>query len=97
MPWSLKQHPGRTDLRAWAGTAAWERGQQYANAGRVVHLDTDREQIIAQVQGSEVYEVRFWLRGNQLQYSCSCPAAAEGAFCKHCVAVGLVCAAEIGD
>lgn len=93
MTWSLKQHLDRTDLRARAGTAAWERGQQYATAGRVVHPAADREQIIAQVQGEAVYEVRFWLRGNQLQYSCSCPAAAEGAFCKHCVAVGLVCAA----
>jgi uncharacterized Zn finger protein len=42
------------------------------------------------VQGTHAYRVRLGVdAGGQVECSCSCPAAADGAWCKHCVAVGL--------
>ncbi|MBI4852730.1 MAG: SWIM zinc finger family protein [Acidobacteria bacterium] len=73
------------------GNITLERGQHYAFNGRVISLTQSEDiAIIAQVQGSQLYDVRFWLKGKILQYSCTCPFAIEGAFCKHCVAVGIV-------
>ena len=76
-------------LRHLAGAAAYDRGVAVWHRGQVVTLSRQGETITAQVSGTRLYEVRLWIRAGRLQYTCACPAAAEGAFCKHCVAVGL--------
>lgn len=75
-------------LRRLAGAAAYERGVAYFQQGQVVALTRQGETVTAQVNGTRRYEVRLWMRAGRLQYTCDCPAAAEGAFCKHCVAAG---------
>jgi uncharacterized Zn finger protein len=67
----------------------WERGQDYVAQARVLSLTITSHRIAAAVQGSQLYQVSFWRKGKILQYSCTCPFACEGAFCKHCVAVAL--------
>ena len=76
-------------LRTLAGKLVYERGAAYSQRGQVLSWVEAAETITAQVQGTQRYEVRLWLRTGQLQYSCTCLFAAEGAFCKHLVAVGL--------
>jgi len=34
--------------------------------------------------------VKLWIKRGSLEYACTCPVGADGAFCKHCVAVGIV-------
>jgi len=87
---SLRRLLGPQQLRERAGKQVFERGQHYAASGRVASLAVADDTVTALVQGTQVYEVRLWLRGGELQYSCTCPFAAEGAFCKHCVTVGLL-------
>jgi uncharacterized Zn finger protein len=80
-------------LRVLAGAGVYARGEDYVAAGRVRRMKFDGARITAQVSGQQLfYTVRLWRRGDELQFSCDCPFAAEGAFCKHCVAVGLACA-----
>lgn len=74
-----------------AGKATFERGQDYVTKGLVLSISKKTDKLItAQVQGSQLYEVNLWLKAKTLQYSCNCPFALEGAFCKHCVAVSIV-------
>jgi uncharacterized Zn finger protein len=88
---SLKKLLNEQELYKLAGYRTFERGQHYAANGRVVSLaELENQVITAQVQGSQLYEVRLWLKGKNLQYSCTCLFAVQGAFCKHCVAVSLI-------
>lgn len=87
---SLAQMLDQQSLRELAGATAFERGQAYAAAGRVISLTAAGHTASAQVQGARIYEVRLWKKGKKLQYSCTCPYALEGAFCKHCVAACLI-------
>jgi len=45
--------------------------------------------LVAQVTGKQAYRVSIWINGDRLGYVCSCPAGADGDFCKHCVAVAI--------
>jgi len=76
-------------LRKIAGPAYFERGEGYFAEGRVRGLIEDGESLSAQVRGTEDYRVKLWVEDGQLAASCTCPLGEEGAFCKHCVAVGL--------
>lgn len=79
---------GQLDLWQLAGQGPYERGEQYVDA--VMDLRDVRDGVRATVQGGELYQVQLsWASGN-LVGDCSCPAASDGGFCKHCVAVGLV-------
>ena len=79
----------RVTLRQLAGAAAYERGVAYWEHGQVEEVSCQDETLTANVRGTVRYEVQLWIRAGRLQASCSCLAAAEGACCKHCVAVGL--------
>lgn len=46
--------------------------------------------VRAIVEGTESYRVQLSWADGELLGDCSCPMGSEGAFCKHCVAVGLV-------
>lgn len=76
-------------LKERAGTAAFERGEKYFADGAVSQLHVAADKISANVEGTETYKVALWEKRNELAWRCSCPRAADGYFCKHCVSVGL--------
>jgi uncharacterized Zn finger protein len=77
-----------------AGKRSFERGEDYFASGQVGSLERHASAITARVQGTRPYRVKLWVDDGELEYSCTCPVAADGAFCKHCVAVGLASAGE---
>jgi tetratricopeptide (TPR) repeat protein len=64
------------------------RGESYRNSGAVEITALTTAAVAADVQGTHRYEVRFDVSGHP-EWSCTCPAAVDGDFCKHCVAVAL--------
>ncbi len=81
-------------LKKLAGATAFQRGEDYFSAGVVERLRVAGEKISACVEGSETYRVELWNDNDELGYDCTCPRAADGFFCKHCVAVGLAWLSE---
>ncbi len=79
----------RKSLEELAGTAAFQRGEEYFYANAVSHLSDDGTKLTARVTGTENYRVELWVDDGNLGYDCTCPRAADGYFCKHCVAAGL--------
>ncbi|WP_428122656.1 SWIM zinc finger family protein [Candidatus Poriferisodalis sp.] len=41
------------------------------------------------VRGTVPYIVELWTDNGEPRWSCTCPAAKDGSFCKHCVATAL--------
>ena len=79
------------DLRRAAGPVSYARGLGYLD--RVAELTVAGMWVTASVFGNDVYRVRLSFGdkgGGGLRGDCSCPFGAEGNFCKHCVATGLV-------
>jgi uncharacterized Zn finger protein len=78
-------------LEALAGGRSFARGVEYAAGGAVGRLEIAKDVVLATVHGSHSYRVRLGDGGasGRLEFSCSCAVGVEGAFCKHCVAVGL--------
>ncbi|MDP2784122.1 MAG: SWIM zinc finger family protein [Sulfurimicrobium sp.] len=87
----LITHASLEDL---AGTTAFRRGEEYFSVGAVGHLRVTDDKIAARVEGTETYQVELRDDDGDLAYDCTCPRAADGYFCKHCVAVGLAWLAE---
>ena len=83
-------------LRALAWGHSFERGSDYAANGRVKRLKVGEAEATATVRGTRAYRVRLWLEDGAPRFSCTCPVADDGLFCKHCVAVGLMAAAACG-
>lgn len=79
----------RRTLRRMAGTPSFERGEDYFANAQVSSSVEHEGTISAKVQGTRPYRVKLWVEDGELEYSCTCPVGADGAFCKHCVAVGL--------
>lgn len=84
----------RASLEEMAGTTAFQRGEAYFADGTVDRLRVTDDKITARVDGSETYQVELSLADDDLAWDCTCPRAADGYFCKHCVAVGLAWLAE---
>src|SRR3990170_5161903 len=84
----------RAALEDLAGTTAFQRGAQYLAGGAVGRLRVTNDKITAGVEGTQTYQVELRDGGGDLAYDCTCPRAADGYFCKHCVAVGLAWLAE---
>lgn len=64
-----------------------DRGRTYWRAGNVLTLEANGDTIAATVEGSEEYDVRIDLRGNEIaNMSCTCPYAQGGENCKHMAA-----------
>ena len=76
-------------LRDATNLTYWERGEAYFAEGRVGSIMRDGESIVAKVKGTRNYTVTLSAEGGEVQGECTCPLGDEGAFCKHCVAVGL--------
>lgn len=88
--WRFDDLPHVTD----AGSLS--RGHAYARQGRVVTLRRGGGVVRGEVQGSDLYRVRL----GEGTWECDCPIGAEGAFCKHCVAVAIVAeqdGPDVGD
>lgn len=79
----------RAALRDYAGEVIYQRGESYFRTGAVSRLRDEGGKVSARVSGSSAYRVELWTGGAEFHYDCTCPHAAEGNFCKHCVAVGL--------
>src|SRR5687767_444627 len=73
-----------------AGGVSFERGEDYFLDGQVKALAEHGRTITAKVQGTRPYQVKLWIEDEDLEYLCTCPMGADGDFCKHCVAVGLM-------
>ena len=85
----LKTLLTRLKLRRLAGDKAFELGTEYFTAGRVVSVTEHGGKLSGTVQGTEEYQVSLSVEGRALSFDCNCPMGVEGAFCRHCVAVGL--------
>jgi uncharacterized Zn finger protein len=83
------------DLHAAAGAASFRRGRDYVVA--VEDVQPTALGVRARVRGGDTYEVWLGRDGERLVGECDCPFGADGNFCKHCVAVGLVLIAEGGE
>jgi uncharacterized Zn finger protein len=73
-----------------AGQCVYERGVGYHAGGRVEPGDGSDQRMSAVVRGTIPYTVELWVERGRPAWSCTCPYAEDGAFCKHCVAVGLL-------
>ncbi|MBK7927663.1 MAG: hypothetical protein IPJ98_09250 [Bryobacterales bacterium] len=76
-------------VRRLAGERSYQRGEDYYQDGCVETLEKVADGIRAVVCGTRNYEVKLTSDEGVLDYSCECPHASEGAFCKHCVATAL--------
>lgn len=70
-----------------------ERGRDLANRGMVSFGSVSDGIVEARVQGTVLYRVAL-TAGDNGSWSCNCPAAADGSFCKHCVAVAVALEAQ---
>ena len=66
-----------------------ERGEGYRRNGRVGPLTVRDGRLEATVRGTMPYVVELWTERGEPRWSCTCPAAEDGSFCKHCTAVAL--------
>ena len=72
-----------------AGPRVHWRGVNYVRDGRV-GPSTDRDgRLEATVRGTMPYIVELWASLGRPKWSCTCPAAEDGSFCKHCAAVSM--------
>lgn len=65
----------------------WQRGEKYADEGRVKILEMDDGHIKAIVKGTKKYETSLAFKSGGVSRKCSCPISN---FCKHMVAVAIV-------
>lgn len=84
----------RSTLENLAGNTAFRRGEEYFSVGAVGRLRATDDKVTARVEGTETYEIELRDDDGDLAYDCTCPRAADGYFCKHCVAAGLAWLAE---
>ena len=77
----------REALLGRAGGRTFRRGQRYATEGRVSGMVEEGASLSGTVAGTDDYEVRLWLDGDELASSCDCPVGEDGVFCKHMVAL----------
>ncbi|NMM28686.1 MAG: hypothetical protein HHJ12_15670 [Glaciimonas sp.] len=85
----LNQLISLESLEDLADNTAFIRGRRYFASGAVSQLHADAGKLSAQVTGTRNYQVTLLDDDGVLGCDCTCPRAAEGYFCKHCVAAGL--------
>lgn len=83
-------------LKKLAGKAAYEKGVVYFNEGAVQEITVKGRRILAEVQGTDTYHVTLQHNQRELTGACDCPASDGVDFCKHCVAVALMRADQLG-
>ena len=72
-----------------AGPLAYQRGAGYLLDRRVESAEAGGGRLKATVRGTMPYLVELWADRGRPRWSCTCPAADDGSFCKHCVATAL--------
>ena len=72
-----------------ASAPSIERGEKLARDGAVTIVSSNDDSVSARVQGTSRYRVELQSVGVGT-WLCTCMAAADGSFCKHCVAVVCV-------
>lgn len=72
-----------------AGPLAYQRGAGYLLDRRVESAEAGGGRLKATVRGTMPYLVELWADRGRPRWSCTCPAAEDGSFCKHCVATAL--------
>ena len=80
-----------------AGSRSYRRGRSYYRDGRVEPSGGSGPGLRARVRGTMPYTVKLWADGGKPGWSCTCPAAEDGSFCKHCVAVALSLDSDPGE
>lgn len=86
---NVEQFLTQATMRNLARCRSFERGEGYFFNDAVDYISEDKGVIKGAVQGTYLYKVKIWASGGMINYDCNCPVGQEGAFCKHCVAVGL--------
>jgi uncharacterized Zn finger protein len=76
-------------IRHLAEAKSFDRGELYFLDGHVANVVEHAGKLSATVHGTDTYRVTLSVENDALNHDCTCPMGAEGAFCKHCVAVGL--------
>jgi uncharacterized Zn finger protein len=79
----------RPEVMGLAGPDVYGRGVDYFRQGRAEAEAAQGSRVRAIVRGSVPYEVELWAEGGHPCWSCTCPFAEDGSFCKHTVAVAL--------
>lgn len=80
----------RQSLALLADPGSLARGRVYASDGRVEQLKVSGARATAVVRGTMPYAVELWVGSSgETGWSCTCPVAEDGRFCKHAVAVVL--------
>lgn len=77
-----------------AGPVVQARGSAYLHDRRVEPAAVRAGRLEATVRGTVPYLVELWTDGGRPRWSCTCPAAENGSFCKHCTAVALSLAGD---
>jgi uncharacterized Zn finger protein len=80
----------RPEVMGLAGPDVYGRGVDYFQQGRAEGEADGASRLRATVRGSVPYEVELWAEGGHPCWSCTCPYAEDGSFCKHAVAVALL-------
>jgi len=86
-----------SSLKKLAGERYFVRGLAYFREGAVERLVSNGGRVTARVAGTDVYTVKLWRDGRNLDWSCTCPLGQDGEFCKHLVATGLAWLAAGAD
>ena len=76
-------------VKALADPGPYQRGVAYSRERRVSAARATETGLEVTVQGTMPYVVELWVDDGEPCWSCTCPAAEDGSFCKHCVAVAL--------
>lgn len=76
-------------IRRLAGDRSYRKGHDYYQHGHVESVEARANGIRAVVRGTQDYTVTLSSDDGVLDYACDCPHGADGALCKHCVAVAL--------
>lgn len=72
-----------------AGPVVQARGRAYLNDRCVESAAVRSGRLQATVRGTVPYRVELWIDRGRPRWSCTCPAAEDGSFCKHCTAAAL--------
>lgn len=79
-------------LREWAGTTTFDRGERLAKLGHVYDYVQAPDRVQAKVQGEYWYDVELIQPDDreQAKATCTCPASGYQPICKHAIATYLV-------
>jgi tetratricopeptide (TPR) repeat protein len=86
-------------LREWAGTTTFDRGERLAKLGHVYDYIQAPDRVQAKVQGEDLYDVELIQPDNheQAKATCTCPASGYQPICKHAIATYLVYLGEYNE